>query len=377
MSTHCGDFFLKNSSDMNRIKSYSCKPILHYMQKTNHLIVLVLIIFLISCSEKSKLNVDVSNQEIDLSISRLDKELFEADLYKLRELNSKWVNDYGYLYETFISQMMNMGLPQDPMITYRLEKFLTDSTVNFIKQELDKSYSDFSSYEQELEDAFKHYSYYFPEKTIPKIVTFYSNFSGAKSFPYADTLGIGLDMFIGRNSDVVKFLPGDKYFQYGKEDMDPENMVSESVKSWIYYNFSDRMEFINNSNYALRKDFLSSIIYHGKMMLALDAMMPRKSIAIKFQYTQVEMEWCERSEKQLYENLIEFNLIYSKSGKEIASYINPGSFTPGLPPESPGGIGKWIGYRMVKQYYEENDIPLQELLTAKGDERKILSFYSL
>ena len=161
------------------------------------------------------MNVDVSNQEIDLSISRLDKELFEADLYKLRELNSKWVNDYGYLYETFISQMMNMGLPQDPMITYRLEKFLTDSTVNFIKQELDKSYSDFSSYEQELEDAFKHYSYYFPEKTIPKIVTFYSNFSGAKSFPYADTLGIGLDMFIGRNSDVVKFLPGDKYFQYG------------------------------------------------------------------------------------------------------------------------------------------------------------------
>ncbi|MFQ3336052.1 MAG: hypothetical protein ACI8RY_000946 [Urechidicola sp.] len=362
---------------MNRIKSYSCKPILHYMQKINYLIVLVLIIFLISCSEKSKLNVDVSNQEIDLSISRLDKELFEADLYKLRELNSKWVNDYGYLYETFISQMMNMGLPQDPMITYRLEKFLTDSTVNFIKQELDKSYSDFSSYEQELEDAFKHYSYYFPEKTIPKIVTFYSNFSGAKSFPYADTLGIGLDMFIGRNSDVVKFLPGDKYFQYGKEDMDPENMVSESVKSWIYYNFSDRMEFINNSNYALRKDFLSSIIYHGKMMLVLDAMMPRKSIATKFQYTQVEMEWCERSEKQLYENLIEFKLIYSKSGKEIASYINPGSFTPGLPPESPGGIGKWIGYRMVKQYYEENDIPLQELLTAKGDERKILSFYSL
>ena len=215
------------------------------------------------------------------------------------------------------------------------------------------------------------------EKTIPKIVTFYSNFSGAKSFPYADTLGIGLDMFIGRNSDVVKFLPGDKYFQYGKEDMDPENMVSESVKSWIYYNFSDRMEFINNSNYALRKDFLSSIIYHGKMMLALDAMMPRKSIATKFQYTQVEMEWCERSEKQLYENLIEFKLIYSKSGKEIASYINPGSFTPGLPPESPGGIGKWIGYRMVKQYYEENDIQLQELLKAKGDERKILSFYSL
>ena len=114
------------------------------MQKRNYLIVLVLVIFLISCSGKSKLDVDVSDQDINLSISRLDKELFEADLYNLRELNKKWSNDYGYLYETFISQMMNMGLPKDPMITYRLEKFLTDSTINFIKRELDKSYSYFS-----------------------------------------------------------------------------------------------------------------------------------------------------------------------------------------------------------------------------------------
>lgn len=344
---------------------------------TNKLIVLGLILMLTSCSGKNKFDVDISNQELDLSISRLDQELFNADLYNLRELNSKWTKEYNFLYETFISRMMNIGLPQDPMITYRLEKFLTDSTVNLIKIELDKSFLDFSSYEKDLENAFKHYSYYFPEKTIPKIVTFYSNFSGAKTFPYSDTLGIGLDMFIGRSTDIVKFLPPDTYFQYTKDDMDPENTVSEAMKSWIYYNFSERREFINHSNYAIRKDFLSSIIYHGKMMVALDAMMPKKSIATKFEYTQEEIDWCERSEKQLYENLIEFKLVYSKNPKEIAAYINPGSFTPGLPPESPGGIGKWIGYRMVKQYYEENDISLQKLLTKKGDERKILSFYSL
>ncbi len=341
----------------------------------NKLIFAGLIVFLISCSSKNKLDVDVSDQQIELSVSRFDQELFEADIYNLKELNSKWTKDYGLLYESFISQMLNMGLPQDPMITYRIEKFLTDSTINLIKDELNQTYSDFGAYEQELKQAFKHYSYYFPEKEIPKIVTFYSNFSGAKSFPYADTLGIGLDMFIGRNSEIVKLLPPDIYFQYAKDDMDPENLVSETVKSWVYYNFSDRMEYINNANYGLRQDFLSSIIYHGKMMVAVDAMMPEKSIATKFEYTQEEIDWCERSEKQLYENLIEYKLIYSKNNKEIAAYINPGSFTPGLPPESPGGIGKWIGYRMVKQFYDENDISLKELLTTKGDERKILSFY--
>ncbi|MEN8927303.1 MAG: hypothetical protein ABF242_09790 [Flavobacteriales bacterium] len=343
----------------------------------NILSIVLVLVFLMSCGGKSKMDVDLSDTTIDFSISRLDKELFEADIYNLRPLNAKWTKEYGYLYEIFISQMMNMGLPQDPMITYRIEKFLNDSTVQLIKKELDKSYSDFSSYEIELEDAFKHFAHYFPEKAVPKIITFYSNFSGAKSFPFADTLGIGLDMFIGRNSFVTENLPIDKYFQYIKDDMDPENMVSESVKSWLYYTFSDRMEYLNNSNYALKEDFLSSLVYHGKMMVALDAMMPEKSVATKFEYTAEELAWCERSEKKLYENLIEFKLIYSKNIKEIAAYINPGSFTPGLPPESPGGIGKWIGYRMVKQYYEENDISLKELMEAKGDERKILSFYKV
>lgn len=341
-----------------------------------NLVFIITVFLLISCSGKEKKDIDVSDITVDLSISRLDNELFEADLYNLRDLNTKWTREYGYLYETFLSQMMNIGLPQDPMITYRLEKFLTDSTINFIKKEMDKSFSDFSSYENELKSAFKYYKYYFPNTPTPKIVTFYSNFSGAKSFPYSDTLAIGLDMFIGRNSEVVKLLPTDIYFQYTKNDMDPENLVSETMKSWIYYNFSERMEFINSANFGLRKDFLSTLIYHGKMMVALEAMLPNKSESTLFQYTKKELDWCKRSEKQLYENLIEFKLIYSKNIKEIAAYINPGSFTPGLPQESPGGIGKWLGYKMVKQYFEETEISLQELLKAKNDERKILSFYT-
>jgi hypothetical protein len=54
--------------------------------------------------------------------------------------------------------------------------------------------------------------------------------------------------------------------------------------------------------------------------------------------------------------------------------INDGPFTPGMPAESPGGVGNWLGLQMVEAYMNENDeLTLQDLLGA-GD-RQILEKY--
>ncbi len=329
----------------------------------------------LSCNDDAKSAINSNDlKPIDLSISRLDQELFKADKYELKALNKKWITNYGLLYKSFISEMLREGLPQDPMIVFRLEKFLNDTTINLISKELDKSFIDFSPYEKELEEGFSHYQYYFPDRIIPRIVTFYSNFN-ARTFPYNDTLAIGLDLFIGRDNKVTEMLPPDVFPQYIKDDMDKEYLSTESMKSWLYFSLSPAKEYANSGVYATKEDFLSSIIYHGKMMLALDLMMPHKPVQTKFNYSKEEIDWCEKNEKFLYQNLVEFKLIYSTNIKEISAYINPGSFTPGLPQDSPGGIGKWIGYRMVKQYYEENNLDLSDLISENEDARKILSFY--
>lgn len=329
----------------------------------------------VSCNNKTEPTAKPRNVEpIELSVSRLDQEIFKADKYELRQLNQQWIANYGLLYSSFISDMLREGLPQDPMIVYRLERFLNDTTINFISQELDKSFLDFSPFQKELEEGFSYYQYYFPDRITPKIVTFYSNFN-ARTFPYSDTLAIGLDLFIGRDSEVTKMLPPDVFPQYIKNDMDKEFLTSEALKSWLYFSLSPQEEYANSGIYATKEDFLSSLVYHGKMMLALDLVLPNTPIETKFNYSKEEMEWCTKNEEFLYKNLVEFKLIYSTNIKEIASYINPGSFTPGLPQESPGGIGKWIGYRMVKQYYEENKMELADLLNQNNEAKKILSFY--
>ena len=332
------------------------------------------IVLIFSCSSKNKLEINPPELSQPLIIKRFDKELLEADIYNLKSLNDKWIREYGILYSSFVNQMINAGLPQDPMITYRLEKFLTDSTIIKIKNRLNEVYGDFSNYEKNLSLSFSYYSYYYPDSKSPVIIPFYSNFN-AKSFPYQDTLGVGLDMFLGRNEPIVNYLAPDLYPQYLKQDMDPEYLVTETMKSWIYANHSRPQEYANSTMYGIREDFLSSLIYHGKMMLLLEAITPFSKVQTRFAFTDQEIDWCNKNEKFIYQNLIEFELLYSKNIKEIKSYINPGSFTPGLPQDSPGGIGKWIGYKMVKNYFENSEITLQQLSKKENDAREILRMY--
>lgn len=331
-------------------------------------------IILYSCSSKSKLEVEVSPLKEKLTLHRFDRELLDADVYDLKNLNKKWVKDYGILYESFLSQMINAGSAQDPMIDYRLEKFLTDSIIQVINERLKSVFNDFGVYENELNEAFARYHHYFPEVSLPVLVPFYSSFN-AKTFPYKDTLGIGLDMFLGRDEEIVSLLPPEFFPQYLKQDMDPENLTLEALKSWVYVHHSRPGEFENSMMYAAREDFLSTLVYHGKMMLLLKAIFPAKSEADLFSYTQQEWEWCEKNEPFIFQNLIEFKLLYSQNIQEINSYINPGAFTPGLPQESPGELGKWLGYKMVSDYYSENEITLQSLLKQENDSKKILSFF--
>lgn len=334
----------------------------------------LMLVVLVGCDTKTSLDIEVDPLETCLKVKRFDRELLDADIYSLKALNSKWTKEYAMLYESFLAQMINAGSAHDPMIDFRLEKFLTDSIIQSINLRIKDVFSDFGPYQKELESAFAFYSHYFPETSVPVVVPFYSSFN-AKTFPYGDTLGIGLDMFLGRNEEVVSLLPPEYFPMYLKQDMDPENLSLEAIKTWVYVHHSNPGEYENSNVYGVREDFLSSLVYHGKMMWAVQAMFPHKKEAELFSYTEEEWQWCDKNEGFLFQNLIEFKLLYSKNLQEIKSYINPGSFTPGLPQESPGEIGKWIGFRMVKKYVEENKISLHDLLKDQNDARKVLSYY--
>jgi len=260
--------------------------------------------------------------------------------------------------------MLGEGSVHDPMAPSYLEKFIGNEDMQSFYQEIDIKFHDFSVYEKEFTEAFKHYKYYFPDSTVPEIVTFYSNFN-ANAFPLGNQLGIGLDMYLGADNEIVKSIPTESLPQFIKDKMDSKYLVADGVKYWLFNRF-----FTDNNS-----DFLSEIISSGKIMYLTDGILTEKSDAIKMGYSEEELQWCKDSEANIWEILINEELLYSKDQKKIAQFTTSGPFTKGLPEDSPSMVGVWIGWQMVRDYVEDTGISVVDLL-AETNYRKILKSYN-
>jgi uncharacterized protein YjaZ len=101
-------------------------------------------------------------------------------------------------------------------------------------------------------------------------------------------------------------------------------------------------------------------------------MLPSLHDSLKTGYSADQLKWCEQNEAKIWAFFIERKLLFSADPSEYVKYVNDGPTTSGFPPESPGKIGAWIGYRIVKAYMDKNnDITLSGLLKEQ-DAVKVL-----
>ena len=91
----------------------------------------------------------------------------------------------------------------------------------------------------------------------------------------------------------------------------------------------------------------------------------------KFRYTSEQMDWVEKNEASIWQYFIEEDLLFSKKESKFRSFINYAPFAKGMPKESPGRVGYYIGYRMVVEYMKNNNIDLKDLILLT-DSRKFL-----
>ena len=67
--------------------------------------------------------------------------------------------------------------------------------------------------------------------------------------------------------------------------------------------------------------------------------------------------------KNIWSYFIENNLLYETESNLIGVYVNDGPNTPDLGPSSPGFIGQFIGWQIVKKWMEKNKtVSLIELM---------------
>ena len=234
---------------------------------------------------------------------------------------------------------------------------LTDTLQQRIRREVQLAFRDFQPYAADLELFYKHAKFYFPQTMVPRVITLTTEVDYENRIILTDTLLlIGLDNYLGPQHEFYANMS-----RYTAQGLDPELMVSDVASS-----FSGKHIPIPRS-----RSFIAQMVYYGKVLYLKDRLMPLAPDSVKIGYTASQWSWSQQNESQIWRYFVERELLFSTDNKLGPRFLEPAPFSKFqlvLDNESPGRIGRYMGWQIVRSFMQNNKVGLQEVLTMPGEE---------
>lgn len=316
------------------------------------LVPVVAMLLLLSCGLGGPDVPDVSGSSVNITVERFDKEFLAVDPATLDQRGPELAEEYGNFYTVYAQHMMGFGPINDSATHYNMSDFISNRFVKEFQADIEGVYPNEDALNQEFTEAFSLYEHYFPGRPIPRIIAMNTGMSYPIAAIDSFTLGLGLDFYLGRDYAHYKDIQGLNQYQIRK--MEPENAVTEAVRGWIETEF-ERPEDHNQ--------LLQIILQAGKHLYALERCMPYKHDSTLIGFSTSQEEWCHANEFNMWAHFIEEERLYTTDVNEIRTYTQDAPFTSGLARESPGRIGLWLGWQIVRAYMKQHpETPLPELM---------------
>lgn len=219
-------------------------------------------------------------------------------------------------------------------------------------QETQIKFADFNQNQKQIENVFKHIKYYFPTVKTPQIYTLISEMDYNYTTIYAnDKLLIGLEFYLGKDHKFYQSIPA-----YIRQNFEERQMMPNVVQS-----FAEKVVSIGNND-----TFIAMMVASGKQLYLKDILIPDYTDAEKIGYTDQQILWSKENEAEIWKKFIEDNLLYSTDAKLAPRFINLAPFSKfylEIDNESPGRIGQWMGWQIVRSFMENNpEVTIQQLL---------------
>lgn len=311
-----------------------------------------------SCAD-NKFEVDVSGVEVELRINRFDKELYAVNPEELLKEVPKLETKYPVFFPVYTENVLQIGTSKMRDFFFKLNDFLTHPDMREVYKTVEEEFEDISEIEKELTQAFRHYKYYYPEKEIPNVYTCMSGLNYGV-FTSENILGIGLDLYLGKDS---KYYEMAGFANYQRYNLEKYRIVPDCMQAVVLTDFQYN-DSINN--------LMTKMVYNGKIQYLLHALMPNQPDSVLFGYTPVQLKWAYSYEDKVWAYILEQKHLFSNESLMIKKYTEPAPFTSYFKDSAPR-IGVFIGYRIVEAFMENQpEVSLPELMKI-SDYNYILS----
>lgn len=307
---------------------------------------LLIIPFIFSCKKDSEIKEEVAEIPVAFTIDRFDKAFYETPVEQFQSLKVK----YPYFFPA--------GIP-DTLWTNRIQHPLYRE----LYQEVQKQFPNNQFLETELSTLFKHIKFYFPKLKTPKVNTLISEMDYESKAIYTDSLVIvSIDMYLGKNHRFYEFP------EYIKQNFEPAQIVQDVAADF----------YLKKSKKPSDKSFLAQMVYEGKGLYLKELLIPKSTDAERIGYTNEQMAWCLENEIYMWEYFVERKMLYDTDNNLLRRFIYPAPFSKfylEFDNETPGKVGAWIGWQIVRSYMKNNEVTLQKMLEMDEKELFLQSKY--
>lgn len=327
----------------------------------------ILLIFLLtheSCDDNVK-------NEKNQNLFRFDLDLLEFDTSSFEKSENFLLKKYPEIYPFYIERLMGMGnIGKEPKNYYYGNYFpefhsgeysaLMDSFKNRISErEIESNIS-------KTNTAYEKLNKIFLCQKSPKIFSFMISPMAPNSiaaFSYGeDTIGINWFHYLGKNFAFYRNIFENYSYMLPWKDIKylPRNIML------VEFNLLDQ-KFNFSKEY---NELIFNMINEGKKYYFLDEVC-EVGDEIKIGYTENQLEWCQKNEYEIWAFFKDKKLLYNTDRHQHIKYLKEGPSTNGMPKESPGMVGTWVGWQIIKKYAESSNKSALEILQT--DAKDILT----
>ncbi len=314
-------------------------------------VIFLSIFFFYSCSNDSK-GPDVSKIKVEVPVERFDKDFFSIDTIGIEKALSALAVKYPTLFPIFVNNILGLN---DTTQDKGVPLFIRQN--NFIADAANKEFENINSIKSDFEQSFRYVKYYFPDYKVQKLITIVgppdalaqtANGESTPNFIGPDFLGLSLQFYLGKDFSLYH----DPFFvtniapEFRSRRFDKKYIVADAMKLVVDDIYPDK---------SAENGLIEQMIEKGKQWWLLDKFLPAAPDSIRTGYTKRQLAWCNENEGLIWHEIITTEKdLYTKEPLAIQNYIGEAPFTQSLGPFSPGNIGQWIGWQIVKKFVEKN-----------------------
>lgn len=299
-----------------------------------------MLLVILACERQSKISPEIAKIPVDLKISRFDQMLVDNQNNDLKVLKKA----FPFLFD-----------PRIPDSVWN-QKF-NDPIQQELVTEVDLKFKSLGVLENDLNNFYRHQRYYFPNDKLPEIITLTNDVDYRNKIIVTDSLVlIALDNYLGRDHRFYENIS-----RFYAVNMKPEQVVSDLAE---LYAFKKVIQ-------VPPRTFLEEMVYQGKILYYKDLMIPFKPDASKIGYTPEQLKWAKDNEASVWTYFIEKEILYSTDAKLNSRFINPAPYSKfylELDNESPGRIGAYMGWQIVRAYADNSGDNLDAIMRKSATE---------